>query len=80
MIFGEIMRWREGDGGRARAEVVSRKVGSRADSRRFKALFNVRPRASAAPAGALWGGFDKFESINEIIKRRLNLIQLRRKK
>lgn len=38
------MRWREGDGGRGRAEIVSRKVGSQADSRRFKALFNVRPR------------------------------------
>lgn len=35
MIFGEIMRWREGDGGREGAEIISRKVVRQSDSWRF---------------------------------------------
>lgn len=40
---------------------VSRKVGSRADSRRFKALFNVRPRHPELLLGLLRKVSSKFE-------------------
>jgi len=46
MIFGEIMRWREGDGGREGAEIIIRKVLTQSDSRRFEALFKVKLRYS----------------------------------
>lgn len=46
MIFGEIMRWSEGDGGRERAEIISRKVVTQTDAWWFKALFSVRLRYS----------------------------------
>lgn len=35
------MRWREGDGGRERAEIISRKVVTQTDAWWFKAFFNV---------------------------------------
>lgn len=54
MIFGEIMRWREGDGRRERAEIISRKVVTQTDAWWFKALFNVRLRK-----------FYKFEQITK---------------
>lgn len=44
MIFGEIMRWREGDRGCERAEIISRKVLTETDGWWFEALFKVSLR------------------------------------